>query len=471
MSSNLTNGTITLISSDGGNITSEATWSYQTPGMITSINPANGTGSVSVTITGINLLGGGTNVTQVTVAGIAAREIEYSSVNETSVTFTTGFNGNGAELTGDIVIQANTGALTISENSWTYISECPAGQFGNTNSCMPCDVECDPTQQCRGPTEFDCNDCRNFRIVNGSQTECVELCPTLSTTDKQCVESCQSNQFEQTDLSNVTFCRNCADECDPNLGCTGSNNTITDCTRCRDVAHNGFCINECPIGTFNDRGTCTTCSTQCELMQGCTGPSAADCNQCSNVTLPGSSMSANTSAQDVCVESCPRNFYVDTDKICRPCNPECRDSCTGPMGSQCLACSGASIVYSNGSRICVPDCNPNTAFRSLFQDVTTGVCQQCSSLCSLSAGCTGPSPASCTACRNFTGNNQDVSEFLPRFRGECVLQCPDNPSNNTYFYADLHTGICTPCSSQCTNDCTGPQPSDCNGFFTSTAFI
>ena len=69
------------------------------------------------------------------------------------MTFTTGFNDNGAELTGDIVIEADTGALTIAENSWTYTSECPVGQFGNTNSCMPCDVEC---QQCRGPTEFDC---------------------------------------------------------------------------------------------------------------------------------------------------------------------------------------------------------------------------------------------------------------------------------------------------------------------------
>ena len=459
-SSNLTNGTITLISSDGGNITTEATWTYQTPGMITSVNPVNGTGSISVTVEGINLLGGGTNVTKVSVAGIEAREIQYSNVSNTFVTFTTGFNDNGAELTGDIVIEADTGALTIAENSWTYTSECPVGQFGNTNSCMPCDVEC---QQCRGPTEFDCFDCRNFRILNGTHTECVELCPTLSTTDKQCVESCQSNQFEETNLGNITFCQDCAQECDPNLGCTGSNNTISDCTRCRDVAHNGFCISECPIGTFNDRGTCTSCSSQCELMLGCSGPSAADCNQCSNVTLPAGS--ANTSAQDICVESCPRNFYVDTNKVCRPCNPECRDSCTGPMASQCTACSGASLRYSNGSQICVPECNPNTSFRSFFQDDTTGVCQQCSPLCSLDAGCTGPSAASCTAaCRNFTGNNQDESEFLPRYRGECVLQCPDNPNNNTYFYADLRTGICMPCSSQCTNDCTGPQPSNCIGF-------
>ena len=460
-SSNLTNGSISLISSDGGNLTSQATWTYQTPGMITSISPANGTGSMSVTITGINLLGGGTNVTQVTVAGIATREIDYSNINNTIVTFTTGFNDNGAELTGDIVIEANTGALTIADNSWTYISECPTGEFGNTNSCMPCDVEC---QQCRGPTEFDCFDCRNFRIENGTQTQCVQLCPTLSTTDKECVESCESNQYEETDLSNVTFCRNCAEECDPNLGCSGSSNTITDCTRCRDVAHNGLCTSECPIGTFNDRGTCTSCSAQCEFMQGCTGPSAADCNLCSNFTLPGFSMLANSSLQDICVESCPRNFYVDTNKVCRPCNSECRDSCTGPMASQCMACSDASIAYSNGSRICVSDCNPNTAFRSLFQDVNTGVCQQCSPLCSLAAGCNGSSPANCMMCRNFTGSNQDESEFLPRYGGQCVLQCPDNPSNNTFFYADLLTGMCMPCSSQCTNDCTGPQPSDCNEF-------
>ena len=51
------------------------------------------------------------------------------------------------------------------------------------------------------------------------------------------------------------------------------------------------------------------------------------------------------------MKSCPRNFYVElTKSVDRASHPECRDSCTGPMASQCTACSGASLRYSNGSQ-------------------------------------------------------------------------------------------------------------------------
>ena len=452
---------ITLISNSGGNITTNTIWTYQVASMVISVVPVNGSQVTEVNITGTNLLGGGNIISAVSVAGIPARNILFS--NDTLVTFNTGFNQDGVERQGNITLEADTGALTVIVNAWTYLNTCPVGQFGNnTNSCMPCDEQC---VQCRGPTEFECFDCRNFRIVNSTHTECVARCPSLSTIDKECVEFCQTNQFQHIDLNNVSLCLNCHPQCDPLLGCSGPNNTINHCTQCRNVSNIGFCVSECPLGTFSDRGNCTPCHSQCKQMSGCSGPQPSDCNQCSNFILPPlllpSNMTASTRVVDSCIGSCPSNYYVDSASVCRSCHPECLDNCTGPMATECGTCSRASILYSNRTRLCLSTCNPDINLKTYYMDVTNGVCQPCSSLCSLTRGCNGPSASDCNGCRNFTGNNTNESEFIPRVNRTCVDRCPDDQESRVFFYADLHTGECMRCHSECQNDCTGPNLSDC----------
>ena len=446
-------GNVTLISNFGGRLESDVEWSYLNQSAITDVSPPNGTSDTTVTVTGTNLLGGGTRIVRVFAAGIEAMNITEAE-NEMELVFVTGFNPNGIEVLGNISLESDTGALTIIENGWMYENECPSGSFGTVDNCTSCDPEC---MRCFGPEDTDCSVCNNFRIVLAdSAMRCVSQCPNVSTLDQECRDACELNQFARvnsTQTGNTVFCYNCSSLCDATLSCSGPE--PTQCGRCANFfdTSSQSCVQTCPVGTFsNESNSCVPCNSQCVATAGCFGPTAADCNQCTNVQISASLIDSPTATPgDVCLERCPVAFYLDVNRFCQPCSSECAGNCTGPTPFDCIDCRSFSVVYPNNTRQCVPTCNPDPNRLTMYSE-TSGRCQVCSSRCSVQGGCRGPSARDCIGCA-FSPDN---TTRLPTLEGECVLFC------NSSYYNDIATGECQSCDDSCLNNgCTGPSPQNC----------
>jgi len=440
------NGTVTLISNDGGRLESDIEWSYLNQSSITDVTPQNGTGNTSVTVNGTRLLGGGTRIVSVSVADIEALQI-LDGGSDSFVRFLTGVNPNGREVTGNIVLESDTGALTILERGWTYDSECPAGQFGTLNNCTSCDPEC---VSCSGPTDTDCFVCNNFRVLlANSGMRCVSQCPNVSTLSRECRDACELNQYARVNSTDdATFCYNCSSLCDPNLGCSGPE--PTQCGGCANVfdTTSFSCAQTCPVGTFtNESNSCIPCDRECISSAGCTGPTSANCNQCRNVRI--SATLIDSSPGDICLNSCPTDFFLDEARFCQPCAAECAGNCTGPTPFDCVSCRNFSFIYPNSTRRCVATCNEVPNQRTMYFD-TSGTCLPCHDRCSRQGGCSGPTARDCNGC----AVDPSTMRPLPTMDGECVLRC-----NSTSYNA---TGVCMPCDESCTSGCSGPGPEGCS---------
>ena len=448
------NSSISLISNYNSNLTSteNVTWTYLESSIVLLVEPSNSTGGMIVNVTGRNLFGGGSSIVSVSLAGIEVRDIV--DANDSFIEIITGFNPDGQPKVGDIRIESNTGALTIVPDGWSYESECPLGQYGNnTNSCSPCHPEC---EHCYGPTQRECYSCKNFKIIldiDDNIFECINTCPSLSTIDKQCVDNCLTNQYQQiSTLDGQTYCLNCHPLCNPNLSCTGS--LASQCTACAYYIEDATCVQECSIGTYISNNTCLPCSEQCLPSENCTGPATYHCNQCANVSI---AQSIDNVTYDVCITECPTRYYTDQNQICQYCHDQCQGGCSGPFSTQCSSCANAYIVHDDNLVECVSSCNEiSDDIKTMYQDPVTGECKPCHRLCSIVDGCTGPMASDCILCSNFTGNNKAPTEFVPKLNGECVQVCP-----NESYYADLRNGNCELCDPACTIGCYGPYSSDC----------
>lgn len=457
---------VTLVSNFGGELMSNFTWTYLSPSMVFDVFPFNGTGGDNVTVRGINLLGGGTRIVRVTTALVKAIRIEGS--NNNVVAFIVGFHPTGAAIQGDIVIESDTGALTIIEDRWSYDRACSEGEFGTVGNCTPCNDEC---TVCTGPTDEDCLVCENFMIrLANSSMRCVNKCPSVSTQSYVCVDECDSNQFSRINTTqNASFCYDCHSLCDDQLGCTGPE--ATECAGCevaRDVVTQA-CVSSCRNGTWmNELRECIPCDAQCVEETGCFGNTSAHCYECQNVRIAaalydeaeGSTSSGQPMINDICLERCPTGFYEDGDRDCLLCDPECLGGCTGPTPFDCHECASASRPQASDT-LCVPACNTDLPVNNLYLD-NNGSCQACSRFCSLDEGCTGPTNSDCISCRT----NMTTNLTLPRFGNACVLSCPNtttsvSPTPSQFYYHNMVTGSCELCDTSCNNGCTGPAPEDC----------
>lgn len=440
-----TSESITLTSDVGGVLYLGYNWTFLNQSVITSITPPSGLSDMDVTIKGTNLLGGGSGVS-VSVADIMGVVMSFS---DDEVVIRTGMNTLGASRSGDLVLESDTGALTSS--SWTYDEECPAGMFGTAGNCASCSDEC---ERCEGPTEFNCTRCLNqsFTVFFGDNSTsllCVDKCPSVSTLDNVCMDTCETHQYEQIDtLQNLTFCYDCDSLCDPNLGCSGPE--PTQCNGClffRDV--NQTCVESCPGDSFfiNRTKECIPCHPQCS--GGCSGPSDSDCYDCANLRINPNVLSDEFGllTNDVCRQTCPSLFIQDpinTD-FCMPCDSSCSSGCTGPSPFQCDQCVNVSFVYPNGTRKCVLSCNPDPASLGQYYTDSRNECQPCSELCLPGAGCRGPSGTDCGTC----SLSQDSI---------CVSKCEDS----TYFIQNT-TRTCERCDESCGDrGCIG-NPVNCLG--------
>lgn len=443
-SSAFVTNTVIIQSDLGGVLYQNLPWNFTESSRILNVNPSSGRSRTEVTVSGVNLLGGGTTIMSVTVAGIAATIIQFNSNN---VTFRTGLNTQGSNLPpGIIVLESDTGARTESSSQWRYIDDCPLGTFGTTGNCRPCNIEC---AHCFGPTDFQCYTCHNFSLFhpNLNETQCVPMCANVSTVNRECRDACELNQYLRVDSTeNELFCYNCSELCDPNRQCSGPG--PTECGACRFFYNtlNGSCVEKCPIGTYsNESNNCLPCDRQCTPESGCYGPSAAECFNCTNVRVSATLIDDSSSgSHDICLERCPSLYYLDAStQSCFPCANTCAMNCTGPSPFECMACLNNSFVYSNGSRKCVAECNPNSTMQ-LFYDDMNNVCQRCNDHCSRTGGCTGPTALDCNEC---------ATPMLSD--GECVISC-----NNTHYH-DTATNRCVPCHPSCTIGCTGTTVQDC----------
>ena len=458
--------TITLVSNSGGELRSNISWTYRNSSRVSSVFPSSGAGNTEVTVIGENILGGGTKISSVTTVEVAALSIA-SNVTDTNVMFRTGINPSGKNITGDIVIQSNTGALTIVKMGWTYIDACPSGQFGSLGNCTFCDSDC---VECTGPTNEDCIACANFTIpLESPNMRCVSRCPNVSTLTNVCVDACNPNQFVRVNSSlDAEFCYDCHELCDDNFGCTGPEST--QCDQCEFFFDKvpRICVRSCRVQTWeNEENECIPCDTQCEVDAGCTGDTKADCNVCRNVSLAASLVTnddsgstATTNVGDICLTLCPTGFYNDGGN-CRQCSAHCAGGCTGPTAFECNSCAIFSVELEAGLR-CVSTCNPDASAKTIYDD-RNGFCQPCSGLCSLEGGCNGTTTSDCVGCRN-----DSVTGFsLPRFDGACVLACPNttasssSPPPSRFYYNNTASGNCELCDATCSNGCTGSGAENC----------
>ena len=339
--------TVTLITNFGGQLPSTYDWTYLNSSTVFTVEPKKGAGGQSVSIQGQNLFGGGTSIRSIKTVGIEATILNKTS--DVYALFRVNFHPAGHEVQGDIVIESDTGALTILDNEWSYERSCPAGQFGTVENCALCHEQC-TKKGCMGPSDEDCLECKNFVIPlsgHGDKSiHCVSKCPRVSTISKVCVDKCNFNQYIDTDPANgAQFCN---DLCDSLLGCSGPD--PTDCDEC-EVARDRdswACVSSCGEGTWlnPESRECVPCHTQCETTAGCYGETDAHCNACQNVgissfSLPmtndGPIVTDNQSTDTtVCLESCPNGYYESPQRVCSPCHKKCHGECTGPEKNDCI---------------------------------------------------------------------------------------------------------------------------------------
>ena len=115
---------ILIQSTSVGDTLFEGEYTYNGPGSIDSVDPATGdaTGGVSVTITGTNLCDG-TDVTNVTICGVAATSFDSQSVTQIVATA-----GAGAAGLGDVRVWSTSYGASVLSNAFTYTNSGPQDQ-------------------------------------------------------------------------------------------------------------------------------------------------------------------------------------------------------------------------------------------------------------------------------------------------------------------------------------------------------
>ena len=189
------------------------------------------------------------------------------------------------------------------------------------------------------------------------------------------------------------LCSACSSEC---YECTGE---ATYCTSCTSgvYLYKNTCLVDCPEMYWGNQGTCVSCGTYCETC-GVNG-----CEKCSQGFLYNGG----------CVDVCAGVVILDT---CYDCEEGC-SSCS-VSATNCTACSGGYLMYSN---TCYETCPNGTA-----QNGTEDYCEDCSNGCALCS-----SPSACTQCKQ--------SYYLSS--GSCSTTCPEG----TY----QSNATCLSCRSPC----------------------
>ena len=180
-------------------------------------------------------------------------------------------------------------------------------------------------------------------------------------------------------------------ECNPTcLACV--NGTSIGCLNCTGskLFYQGQCLDQCPIGTFQNGTTCVKCNPPCS--------SCANLVQC--LTCVSKTYLIVSQAQCVVWDQCPGATYGDdTLGICAKCHISCT-KCIGPSSSSCLACN-RSLGYAEKSSPGAGPCQKMVCSQGeyLFINASGGPaqCRQCQN--SLCETCSSDNPTRCTKCK------------------------------------------------------------------------
>jgi len=112
-------GLVSIVSSNGQTIVSSANlWTYKVPGSITSVTPASGQAGTRVTIAGVALLGYGSSVANVTLAG----QVVTNIISATNSSIEVLAPVSGATAAGNVVVTSNTGAVVRVLSAWAFVA-------------------------------------------------------------------------------------------------------------------------------------------------------------------------------------------------------------------------------------------------------------------------------------------------------------------------------------------------------------
>ncbi|EAR90503.3 zinc finger lsd1 subclass family protein (macronuclear) [Tetrahymena thermophila SB210] len=364
--------------------------------------------------------------------------------------------------------QSNTSCVTCKPN--TYLNpdksckiNCPSQYWGdNTWKCQQCNSPC---YNCKSPGDSNsCTSCSGTLYLSSNQ--CINTCPSntykqtqtnnnicqpcdssCKTCDgpnnnnclsclapglfyqqqsKTCVSNCDPNQYKNIQDPNNQTCSACDSSC---ATCSGPNNN--NCLTCTGslYLYQNKCIPNCPVKYYNNiqNNQCTQCDSTCYT---CSGAAPNNCKSCQ---LP----LYFDSGSNQCVQQCSSNQYPDSVSIsCQSCDPSCL-TCDGPTDSNCKSCKQGLFLQNNQCKSKCDDSN--------YVVPQTNICQKCDSTC---LTCSGPSQSECLSC----------SSQLIFLNNSCLSECP----NNYFTDQQQQTKECKECHKYCKMGCKGPLEEDCD---------
>lgn len=241
-------------------------------------------------------------------------------------------------------------------------------------------------------------------------------------------------------------CRQCHAECLD--GCTGP--SPANCTRCKNVRDGPYCVSECLETRYpSENGTCEPCHVNC--YNGCTGPKntvgEGGCNFCKKAIISVEATVEKCLAEN---ELCPDGYYNEwvgnvkplegkVKVVCRKCHPLCK-KCTGfGIHEQvCKVCNG----FKRGDQ-CEEECPTDH-----YTDEELRTCTPCHSEC---RGCVGPSSTDCIKCQNLKIFLTEGNTFDNTSAFNCTDTCPENIPHKIYFDELLQNPIDEPYCSELAN--------------------
>lgn len=206
--------------------------------------------------------------------------------------------------------------------------DCVDGLYPNANNCAPCTSVMAGCQSCTGtsPNNFTCTYCSHgyFR-VNQQCKACNANCDECD--DANTCYTCSAGYYWNSTVNSCLACSFAA----------GSN-----CGKC---ASDGKTCTDCAVGFYNSSsGVCTSCSANC------TSCSSNNCYECAS----GFYLVNDGQGVKYCSANCSLSTLIadSTSMTCTACStlfPWYSDCNTCSSRTNCTACVGGKIPYSDGS--------------------------------------------------------------------------------------------------------------------------
>nr|AXK69510.1 epidermal growth factor receptor 1b [Sinonovacula constricta] len=251
----------------------------------------------------------------------------------------------------------------------------------------------------------------------------------------------------------------CHSECDEH-GCWGPGPAM--CLQCRNmrVDHNMTCVRACSDISLHyqaEGNVCKQCDPQC--ADGCSGSGPHNCTSCKKVAMVGHNSTE-------CMEKCPLPLmYPDENRTCAFCHPNCAVGCSGPSVAVkiggCDTCELAiNRTHLNGSVDCLPrdqDQCPDGYYAQQFRSVENQSVENHPLHRKLVCQ---PCHELCLTCHSPGHTNCPTCRYF-KHREHGFSTCLKNCTSHTY----PSNGECLNCHLECRNGCNGPEAYHCNSCY------